>query len=86
MPDRRIFDCNDVVAIAYPTMGRAAQGKVHLMPVPRAGVALQHGVHVEGQRALLELKKAVDHALSVETMHGGAKVLKSATTDEIFDS
>jgi hypothetical protein len=65
MNERAIFDCHEVIAIAYPGLGQAMQGKIHLSPVPRAGAALSHGVYIEGERALLELRKAVEHALRV---------------------
>ena len=77
MSERLIFDCNDAIAIAYPGTGRAMQGKVHITPIPRAGVAHSLGVYVEGERALLELRKAIDHALRVQADRGGAKVSRA---------
>lgn len=84
MTERLIFDCNDVVAIAYPGTGRAAQGKVHIAPIPRAGVALSVGVYVEGERALLELRKAIDHALRTQTERGGAKVSRAFEDEPVL--
>ena len=69
MSQRLIFDCHDAIAIAYP--GSKAQpavhrGKVHIAPIPRAGVALSLGVHIEGEAALRNLIKACEHALSIQ--------------------
>ncbi len=82
MSERMIFDCHDVVAIAYPGTGRAVQGKVHLAPVPRVGTGLSYGVIVEGERALLELRKAIDHALRVRSERGGANVSRVHEDDD----
>lgn len=68
--NRKIFDCGQSIAIAYPGNGVGHgihnQGRVHLSPVPRPGVALSHGVHIEGERALRALRDAIDHALTID--------------------
>jgi len=81
MSERMMFDCHEVVAISYPGVGRAVQGKIHLAPIPRAGTALSHGVYVEGEHALLQLRKAIDHALRVRGERGGATVLRASEDD-----
>lgn len=68
--ERKTFDLHDAVAVAYPGTGRSFQGKVHVFNVPKAGTALSYGVYVEGDTALLELRKAVDHALGERTTVG----------------
>jgi hypothetical protein len=85
MLDRQIYDCKEVIAIAYPGQGRTMPSRVHLAPVPRPGQALSHGVQIEGTDALIQLRKAIDHALKTENMRGGARSIKegpAAVPDE----
>jgi hypothetical protein len=81
MLDRQIYDCKEVIAIAYPGQGRNTPSRIHLAPVPRPGQALSHGVQIEGQEALLNLRKAIEHALKIENMRGGARSTKEGPVD-----